>query len=63
MGTQRETQGFPQIFNIEADPKERVNIAHTGAGWTMAPYLKIISQYRASLKKHPNAPGANFTRF
>jgi arylsulfatase len=63
MGTQRETQGFPQIFNIEADPKERVNIAHTGAGWTMAPYFKIISQYRASLKEHPNAPGANFTRF
>jgi arylsulfatase len=63
MGTRHETQGFPQIFNIEADPKERVNIAHTGAGWTMGPYLQILAKYRASLKDHPNAPGANFTKF
>ena len=55
--------GFPSIHNIDADPKERVNLGALGAGWTMGPYLQIIGKYRASLKQFPNAPGANFTRF
>lgn len=32
MATVSETAGFPQIFNIEADPKERVDIAANGGG-------------------------------
>ncbi|MHC4830125.1 MAG: arylsulfatase [Planctomycetota bacterium] len=63
MGTMRETAGFPQIYNIEADPKERVNVAHTGAGWVMGPYLQLVAKYRASLKDHPNPPAASVTRF
>jgi arylsulfatase len=61
----RETAGFPQIYNIEADPKERFDLASEGAGWTMGPYpyLQIIGRYRESLKEHPNAPSANFTKF
>lgn len=63
VGTMKETAGFPQIFNIEADPKERFDITVEGAGWTMGPYLQILSEYRASLEAHPNAPGANFTKY
>ncbi len=58
-----ETTSFPQIYNIEAAPKERVDIAIEGFAWTLGPYLKLISNYKASLKEHPNRPGANFTKF
>jgi arylsulfatase len=63
MASIRETAGFPQIYNIEADPKERVNIAHTGSGWVMGPYLKLVGQYKASLKEHPNPPAGNVTKY
>lgn len=63
MGTVTDTAGFPQIFNIEADPKERVNLAHAGAGWAMAPYLKTIGAYLATLEEHPNPPAPNLTDF
>jgi arylsulfatase len=60
VGTIRETAGFPQIYNIEADPKEQVNVIHTN-GWLVAPYLQLISGYRASLEEHPNPPAPNLT--
>jgi arylsulfatase len=63
MGTMSETAGFPQIYNIEADPKERVDISIAGYGWTIAPYLKLIAEYQASLKEHPNPPAGNVTKF
>ena len=63
LGTTAETAGFPQIFNIEADPKERVDIGPTGGGWIMGPYLQTVMKYRETLKKHPNPPVANVTRF
>lgn len=63
MAAMRETAGFPQIFNIEADPKEKVNIAHTGAGWVMVPYLRLVGEYKRTLEKHPNRPATNVTRF
>jgi arylsulfatase len=63
MGSIGETAGFPQIYNIEADPKEQVNIAHTGIGWVMGPYLKLVNQYKASLKEHPNPPAGNVTKY
>jgi arylsulfatase len=63
MGTLSETAGFPQIYNIEADPKERVDISIAGYGWTIAPYLQLIGNYMASLKEHPNPPAGNITRF
>ena len=62
MGAMQEAASFPQIYNIEADPKERVDIAIQGFGWTMGPYLKLIADYNASIKAHPNRAGANFTR-
>ena len=45
LGTMTETAGFPQIFNIEADPKERVDIAPTGGGWIMGPYMQTVMKY------------------
>lgn len=63
MGTVSETAGFPQIFNIEADPKERVDIASTGAGWIMGPYIQTLSAYWATLEEYPNPPAANITKF
>lgn len=61
IGTMAEAASFPQIYNIEADPKERLDIAIQGYGWTMGPYLRLISEYEANVKKHPNRPGADFT--
>ena len=50
-------------FNIEADPKERVDIAPTGAAWTLAMYTRLIQEYYATLKDHPNPPAPNLTKF
>ncbi len=63
MGVQTDTAGFPQIYNIEADPKERVNIAHTGSGWVIGPYLQTIGAYLRSLEQYPNPPAPNVTDF
>ena len=63
MGTVTETAGFPQIFNIEADPKEKVDIGPTGGGWIMGPYIQTVMKYKATLKKYPNPPAPNVTRF
>ena len=63
LGTFTETAGFPQIYNIESDPKERVDIGANGAGWIMGPYLQTVAQYQATLKDHPNPPAPDVTRF
>jgi arylsulfatase len=60
VGTIRETAGYPQIYNIEADPKEQLNVAHTN-GWLVAKYLQLAGQYRASLQEHPNPPAPSLT--
>jgi arylsulfatase len=63
MGSLREVMGYPQVYNIEADPKERVDLLIEGYSWVMAPYMKLIFEYKASLKDHPNPPAGNLTRF
>jgi arylsulfatase len=63
LGIMQETAGFPQIYNIEADPKEKVDIAIESYGWTIAPYLKAIAKYQATLKEHPNPPAGNVAKF
>ncbi len=60
VGTIRETAGYSQGYNIEADPKEEVNVAHTN-GWIIARYLQMVNQYLESLKEHPNPPSPNLT--
>ena len=63
VGTMTETAGFPQIFNIESDPKERVDTSTSGSGWVMGVYSKLIAEYKKSLRQHPNPPVPNMTKF
>ena len=57
-GHRAEGNGFPAIFNIEADPREEVNIVGTSA-WVIGPYLKVIGEYQKSLEKYPNPKAVN----
>lgn len=61
-GRRAEGNGFPAIFNIEADPREEVNILGTSA-WVIGPYLKLIGEYQKSLEKYPNPKAVNLTDF
>jgi arylsulfatase A-like enzyme len=61
-GVRVEGNGFPAIYNIEADPREEVNILGTSA-WVVGPYLKVISDYRKTLEKFPNPKAVSLTDF
>ena len=61
-GRRAEGNGFPAIFNIEADPREEVNILGTSA-WVVGPYLKVIGEYLKTLEKYPNPKAVNLTQF
>jgi arylsulfatase len=61
-GRRAEGNGFPAIFNIEADPREEVNILGTSA-WVVGPYLKVIGEYYKTLEKYPNPKAVNMTQF
>jgi arylsulfatase len=54
--------GYPKIFNIEMDPHEDLDV---GAlfGWTAGPMLEVVKKYEETLKKYPNPPAANLTKF
>jgi arylsulfatase A-like enzyme len=54
--------GYPRVFNIEADPREEHNIGEMYE-WVAGPLLKAVEEYKASLAKYPNPPAANMTRF
>jgi arylsulfatase len=60
--TARPMNGYPKVFNIEADPREEHNIGAMYS-WVLGPLLKIVEEYKASLVKNSNAPAANMTRF
>jgi arylsulfatase len=52
---------YPQVFNIEADPKKQLNLStHVGA-WTHWPYSDLIEAYTESTKRYPNPPAVNLT--
>ena len=61
-GQRQEGNGFPVIFNIEADPREEVNILGTSA-WVIGPYLKLVDEYQKSLQEYPNPEAVNMTQF
>jgi len=61
-GRRAEGNGFPAIFNIEADPREELNILGTSA-WVVGPYLKVIGDYMKTLEKFPNPKAVNMTQF
>ena len=62
LGRMGETAGIPEIYNIEADPREEHNVGAEN-GWVIVPYLQLIGEYTRSLDKHPNPPAANLTNF
>ena len=61
-GYRVEGMGYPAIYNIARDPRERMNQIGTSA-WVIAPYLAIIKTYEDSLEKYPNPPGFSLTEF
>jgi arylsulfatase len=61
-GYRMEGAGYPAIFNIEADPREEVNVVAFSA-WVIAPYLRVIGEYQKSLQKYPNPKAVNLTEF
>jgi arylsulfatase len=54
--------GYPKVFNIEADPREEHNIGEMYE-WVAGPLLKAVEEYKESVAKYPNPPAANMTRF
>ncbi len=54
--------GYPKRFNIEMDPHENLEVAAL-FGWTMGPMLEIVAKYKDTLKKYPNPPAGNLTKF
>jgi len=54
--------GYPKIFNMEADPREQFNVA-AQYEWVIGPILKPVQGYLESLKKYPNPPAADITNF
>lgn len=61
-GRRAEGNGFPAIFNIEADPREEVNVLGIST-WVLGPYLKLIGEYQKSLENYPNPKAVNLTQF
>ena len=61
-GYRVEGMGYPAVFNIARDPREEMNQVGTEA-WVIASYMKIIAQYQATLKEHPNPPMFSLTKF
>jgi arylsulfatase len=62
LGIRQEKNGFPALFNIEADPREENDVFGTNA-WVIGPYLKVIGEYMKSLEKYPNPKPVNLTEF
>jgi arylsulfatase len=62
LGIRQEGNGFPAVFNIEADPREENNVLGTNA-WVIGPYLKVIGEYMKTLEKYPNPKAVDLTEF
>jgi arylsulfatase len=61
-GIRYEGNGFPAVFNIEADPREENNVLGVSA-WVIGPYLKAIGDYMKTLEKYPNPKPVRLTEF
>jgi arylsulfatase A-like enzyme len=57
-----QMNGYPKVFNIESDPREEHNIGALYE-WVIGPTLKVVEEYKATLRRYPNPPAANITRF
>lgn len=54
--------GYPKVFNVESDPQEEHNIGEM-YNWVLGPLLKAVEEYKTTLVRSPNPPGANMTKF
>jgi arylsulfatase len=54
--------GYPKIYNIEMDPHEDLVVGGL-FGWVSGPALKVVEEYLETVKKYPNPPAPNITRF
>ena len=50
----------PEMYNIEMDPREQINISNENA-WLLGPWFRIIAEYNQSLREFPNPPGVTLT--
>ena len=53
---------WKQFCTYESDPREEHNIG-AQYEWVISPALKIVEEYKASLRRDPNAPAASITGF
>jgi arylsulfatase len=53
---------YPKAYNIEMDPHEDLIVGGM-FGWTSGPALKAVEEYLATVKKYPNPPAPNITKF
>jgi arylsulfatase A-like enzyme len=53
---------YPKVYNIEMDPHEDLDVAGYQL-WILEFAFAPIREYLESLKKYPNPPAANLTRF
>ncbi len=51
---------LPDLYNIEMDPREQINITADNA-WVFRHYLRIIGEYKKSIERYPNPPGVSLT--
>ncbi len=61
-GIVAENSGYPAVYNIEWDPREKWNLLIENS-WVLGPYMKAIQDYQKTLKDHPNPPAPNFTDY
>ena len=54
--------GYPKVFNIEMDPHEDLQVAAL-FGWSLSGPLEAVAKYKESLKKYPNPPAPNITKY
>jgi arylsulfatase len=54
--------GYLKCFNIEMDPHEDHDVAVLFI-WSWQGALKQVEEYQASVKKYPNPPAPNITKF
>jgi len=61
-GARVPKNGYPYVFNIEADPREEHDTGPTES-WVVGKYMPFVQQYYESLRAHPNPPVPTITDF
>ena len=61
-GSRLESNGFPDIFNIERDPAELENMM-AYAAWAIPAYIGVVNEYLKTLEDHPNPPAVSLVEF